>query len=102
MKKHNLESVLQQITIIESQLRALRIDLEEEEAAENTTRNTTVPLRVGDRVQIKNPKGSQPTQGILSKIHRTKRGTVTAKNAQGKEIKVVRLLSNLSRQNEDE
>ena len=97
MRQLDRNEILHHITNIENQLRYLRLAIEQEVTSEGTTQANTGPLRVGERVTIKNPKGSQPTEGILTKIHSTKRGTVTTTNAKGQEIKIVRLLSNLTR-----
>lgn len=84
--------LINQIQDLENKLRSLRLELATEEE------NTTDELKVGDEVTIKNPSKGQVPTGILTKVNRiTNRGTVKTKNDRGKEIKVVRKLSNLRR-----
>lgn len=97
--RHNNEQLVQRIASIENQLRSLRLELEERPQQQDTARqNEQGPLQIGDKVRIKNPKRSQPSEGILTKIHlRTRRGTVTAQTKKGNNVLIVRLLNNLER-----
>lgn len=97
--RNDNEDLIQRITTIEQQLRELRIELEESsQQQESPDQDIKGTLQLGDRVRIKNPKRSQPSVGILTKIHqRTRRGTVTSKNKKGNDILIVRLLHNLEK-----
>ena len=101
--RNNTEDIVQRITTIESLLRELRIDLEEDATRTESKQTKGTSLKIGERVLIKNPTRLQPAEGILTKIHhRTRRGTVTAVNEKGKEILIVRLLRNLQKKEEYE
>ena len=101
--RNNTDDIIQRITTIESLLRELRIDLEEDSIQAERKQTKGTPLKIGERVSIKNLTKLQPSEGILTKIHhRTCRGTVTAVDERGKEILIVRLLRNLRRKGEDE
>ena len=90
------EALIKRIKSIEHQLHDLQIELAEEETQPPAVVTVKRQLSVGERVTIRNPNGTQPKHGILTKIHRcTWRGTVRAKNDKGKEVLIVRLLSNL-------
>ena len=95
MEPTEKDQIIREIERVENQLRNLRLQLQRDS---NTAEGNEEPLRVGEEVEITNPRGSQADRGILTKIHkRTKRGTVTTKTRQNQEEKVVRLLTNLKR-----
>ena len=93
------EQLIQRIASIENQLRSLRLELEDRPQRQDTAeQDNKGPLQIGDKVRIKNPKRSQPSEGILTKLHpRTRRGTVTAVTKKGNNVLIVRLLNNLER-----
>ena len=96
MNRNKVEKIITRINEIESLLEDLRIELTNE-IRETSNETKERPLAVGDRVRIKNPKGSQPDTGILTKVHRTGRGTVTTKDRKGNVVQIVRILRNIER-----
>ena len=84
------KDLINKIESLEQLLRELKIDL-----AEAT--GPSVELQVGDRVRIRNPSRGQPHQGVITKVHPTKRATVQGTDAKNKETKVIRLLKNLEK-----
>ena len=85
------QKLINKIEELELQLRELRLELTRERPQSPT------PLSIGDKVVIKNPSKGQSDRGTLVKIHPTKRGTVLTADTNNKEIKVIRLLKNLER-----
>ena len=60
------------------------------------------PFNIGENVVIRNLKRrGQATSGTLIKIHRSGRGTVFTRDNKGYEVKIVWLLSNLKRPEEE-
>ena len=88
------KDLINKIENLEQLLRELKLELTED------TQSTGVP-KVGDKVKIKNPSRGQPRQGVILKIHPTKRATVLGTDGRGKEIKIIRLLKNLEKSQND-
>lgn len=61
-------------------------------------------FKVGDKVNILNPKRGQPRTGSIYKLHtKTNRATViTQLHNPRKQVKTIRLLKNLEKNNDDE
>ena len=90
------KDLINKIEQLENQLRDLRLELQ------RGSPRTPNHLQVGDKVVIKNPSRGQPDTGTLIKIHPTKRGTVLAIGPKNRETKIIRLLKNLEKvQNDD-
>ena len=94
MSKRN-KDIINKIEELEQQLRELRLELQEGRP------KTPNRLQVGDKVIIKNPSRGKPATGTLVKIHPTKRGTVLTVDAKNRETKIVRLLKNLEKAQDD-
>ena len=90
------KDLINKIEQLENQLRDLRLELQQGRP------RTPNRLQVGDKVTVKNPSRGQPVTGTLIKIHPTKRGTVLAIDSKDRETKIVRLLRNLEKIQDDE
>ena len=88
--------LLEKIRQIEEQLRELRLELEAGEKAQGT------PIKIGDRVEIRNPKRGQADSGTVTKVNPvTKRVTVNTK-VNGRRYLVVRHIKNITKVQEND
>ena len=79
------EELIQRISEIEDQLRALKIEVQE---LEDQSQESSVPrskkfYEVGDRVRINNPKYGQDSEGVVFKAN-FETGWITIQTTKGK------------------
>ena len=93
------EEIIERIKDLEEQLSQLRIELENGKSSKRqSTKNTPLPLKIGEEVFILNPKKGQGKEGIITKVNSlTGYGTVETVNEQNRPVKVVRKIKNLRR-----
>ena len=90
------QRIIKKIEDLEKQLRNLKLELQQEEPE--------LELKVGDVVNILNPKRGQPSKGSIHKLHtRTGRATVVTQLLNPRrQVKTIRLLKNLEKSNDNE
>lgn len=90
------QQIIKKIEDLEKQLKNLKLELQQEEPEPK--------FKIGDVVNILNPKRGQPSAGSIHKLHtRTSRATViTQLYNPRRQVKTIRLLKNLKKNNDDE
>ena len=110
MPKSSKKEIIRQIEDLERQLHELKLELndnsdEEYDLCEDYDYSKNPPKErpfgIGETVIIRNPRRGQAKSGTLIKIHKSGRGTVLTRDNKGYEVKIVRLLSNLKRPEEE-
>ena len=87
--------VIKQIEDIERQLQALKLSIQGQDGEETKkgANRSSSPIKIGDRVTIKNPSKGQKSKGTVTKVnHLTKFATIETDTTKKK---VVRLVKNL-------